>query len=58
MITNAFLVNVSRGGTVNEEDLYNHLLRKKIFAAATDVFLNEKKKNKFFKLDNIVVTPI
>ena len=53
---NCVLVNISRGGVVNEDHLYEILIKKKIFAAATDVFKKEKKFNKLFKLNNIVVT--
>ena len=52
----SILVNISRGGVVNEDSLYNSLIKKSFFAAATDVFKQEKKNNKLFKLDNIVVT--
>ena len=54
---NSIIINISRGGIVNENHLYQVLKKKKIFAAATDVFQNEKKYNKLFKLENIVVTP-
>mgnify|MGYP006075575049 FL=1 len=54
---NSILVNLSRGGVVNEEVLYRLLKDKLIFRAATDVFLHEKKDNKLFKLENIIVTP-
>lgn len=54
---NSILINISRGGIVNENHLYQSLRKKKFFAAATDVFQNEKKFSKLFKLDNIVVTP-
>ncbi len=56
MKKNSILINVSRGGIVNEQDLYNHLKIKRIFAAASDVFLHEKRKNKLFKLNNAVFT--
>ena len=32
------------------------LKKNKIFSAATDVFLHEKRQNKLFKLKNIIVT--
>ena len=56
MKENSILINVSRGGIVNENDLYSHLKIKKIFAAASDVFLHEKRRNKLFKLNNTVLT--
>lgn len=53
------LVNCSRGGTVNEEDLYNALYHNKIFGAGVDVFSPEPPlaDNKLFELDNILLTP-
>ena len=52
----SIIVNISRGGVVNEDSLYNALIKKSFFAAATDVFKEERKNNKLFKLNNIVVT--
>ncbi len=52
----SILINMSRGGVVNENSLYNNLRKRRIFGAATDVYLIEKRKNKLFKLDNITVT--
>jgi len=54
---NSILVNLSRGGVINEVVLYRLLKNNLIFGAATDVFLHEKKNNKLFKLENIIVTP-
>lgn len=53
------LVNCSRGGIVNEEDLYDALKNKKIYAAGVDVYSPEPplKENKLFELDNIIMTP-
>ena len=53
----SILINLSRGGVVNEMVLYRLLKDNLIFGAATDVFLNEKKNNKLFELENIIVTP-
>ena len=50
------LINISRGGIVNEKDLYTFLKMKKILGAATDVFKDERKKNKLFELNNLVST--
>tara|TARA_A100001011_G_scaffold331900_1_gene358635 strand:+ start:2877 stop:3806 length:930 start_codon:yes stop_codon:yes gene_type:complete len=53
MKSEAILINTSRGGIVNETDLYNILKNRGILAAASDVFLNEPvKKNKLLKLNN------
>lgn len=55
----AILINASRGGIVNEDDLYDALVRKKIKAAACDVFLNEPPtaENKLLTLGNFCATP-
>jgi D-3-phosphoglycerate dehydrogenase len=55
----AFIVNVSRGGMVNEHDLCRALSSGKLAAAALDVFEPEppKSDNPLFKLDNLVVSP-
>lgn len=56
MKNDSILINVSRGGIVNETDLYNFLKAKKIFGAGIDVFLTENKNNKLFELDNMTFT--
>ena len=53
----AFLVNVSRGGVINEDALYEMLICGKVSAAALDVFNNEPYSGKFCDLDNVVLTP-
>ena len=53
---NSILINISRGGIVNEAHLYNALVKKN-FLQRQLMFLDKKKYNKLFKLDNIVVTP-
>lgn len=59
MKKDAVLINASRGGIVNEEDLYTTLKEKKILGAAFDVFADEplKAESKLFELDNLVMTP-
>ena len=56
---NSILINAARGGIVNEEDLYNALLNKKIRAAACDAFVEEppSSKNKLLSLENFCATP-
>jgi len=56
---NSILVNTSRGGIVNENDLCNALNSKIIRGAGMDVFENEPpdSKHPFFNLDNILLTP-
>ena len=53
----AFLVNVSRGGVINEDALYEMLTNGKLAAAALDVFSNEPYSGKFCDLDNVILTP-
>lgn len=53
----AYLVNVSRGGIIDEKDLYDILEKNQIAGAAIDVFLEEPYNGPFLKLDNVVLTP-
>jgi len=57
----ALIVNLSRGGTVDEEALYNSLLDEKICGAALDVFEIEPPtdeiRRKLLQLDNVICTP-
>ena len=55
----SILVNTSRGGIVNENDLCIALESKKIQGAGMDVFVSEppESSHPFFKLDNILLTP-
>ena len=59
MKKNSILVNTSRGGIVNENDLCIALESKKIQGAGMDVFVSEPpdSNHPFFKLDNILLTP-
>lgn len=58
MKKSSFLINTSRGGIVNEQDLYNYLKNKKILGAALDVYQNEPYyKKKLLRLKNIICTP-
>ena len=54
----SILVNTSRGGIVNENDLCIALKSKKIQGAGMDVFVSEppESNHPFFKLDNILLT--
>tara|TARA_Y100000768_G_C23990541_1_gene692296 strand:- start:1942 stop:2871 length:930 start_codon:yes stop_codon:yes gene_type:complete len=53
----SFLINISRGGVVNETDLYNALKEGKIAGAATDVYSEEPYYGNFTELENIILTP-
>ena len=57
MKKSSFLINLSRGRIVNEQDLL-FILKKNIIAGyATDVFTKEKERTELFKLHNTVFTP-
>ncbi|KYK25846.1 phosphoglycerate dehydrogenase [Thermoplasmatales archaeon SG8-52-1] len=54
----AYIINCSRGGTVDEKALYEALKNGKIAGAGIDVFENEPPKdNPLLKLENVVLTP-
>ncbi len=54
----SYLVNSMRGGIVNEDDLFQALQEGWIAGAALDVYQEEPLyQSKFFKLDNVVLTP-
>ena len=59
MKKNAFIINCARGGIINEEDLYEALLNKKIAGAGLDVFDVEPtpSTNPLFKLKNVILSP-
>ncbi|MFH1719451.1 MAG: phosphoglycerate dehydrogenase [Planctomycetota bacterium] len=52
------LVNVARGGIINEDALYDALANKRIAGAALDVFPKEPPENtRFSEFENCIVTP-
>ena len=55
----AILLNVARGGIINEDDLYDALKSGEIGGAGIDCVANEPMNpgNKLFKLDNYIATP-
>lgn len=59
----AYLLNLSRGGNVDETALYNALISGHLAGAAMDVHKDEPKEegarfyNKFLLLDNVILTP-
>lgn len=53
----AFLVNLARGGVVDEEALYDALVNNKLTAAAIDVFSEEPYDGPLCDLDNVILTP-
>lgn len=59
MKKNSVLINTSRGGIVNQDDLLNVLRTKSIFAAGFDVYLNEPPLDidSLIEQDNFILTP-
>jgi len=58
MKKSTIIVNTSRGGIINEEDLTKALIDKTIAGAALDVFEKEPPENsQLFKQDNVILTP-
>lgn len=55
----AILVNVSRGGIINQEDLIDALGENKLFGAVLDVFENEPldEDNPLWDMSNVIITP-
>ena len=53
------IINCARGGIVNEQDLYNALVKGKVAGAAMDVFEQEPVdlKNPLLTLENVICTP-
>ena len=52
MKRDTILINTSRGGIINENDLYNALKKKRIHSAALDVYAKEPYIGRLKKLDN------
>jgi phosphoglycerate dehydrogenase-like enzyme len=59
MRPSAFLVNLARGGIVDEEALVGALRDKRLAGAALDVFASEPlpEDHPFWSMDNVIVTP-
>lgn len=59
MKNGAYLINVARGGVVEEDALYKVLKEGKLAGAAVDVFEQEppSKDNKLLSLDNVILSP-
>lgn len=53
----AFLINLARGGVVDEAVLYDALKTSKIAGAAIDVFEKEPYEGNLCELENVVLTP-
>jgi D-3-phosphoglycerate dehydrogenase len=57
MKQNSILINTSRGGIINEDDLIKALKQKRITGAGLDVFSTEPYQGKLLEFDNVVATP-
>jgi len=58
MKSTAFLVNVARGGLIDEDALYAALKSNRIAGAGLDVFVSEPPTgSNLLELDNVVLTP-
>ncbi len=59
MKKSAIIINTSRGGIINEQDLIWALTNKEIYGAGIDVYEQEppNNDNPLFKLDNVILTP-
>ncbi|WP_077211638.1 phosphoglycerate dehydrogenase [Bacillus dakarensis] len=53
----AFIINISRGGLIDEGDLVHALKENKIRGAALDVFEKEPPTGELAKLPNVIATP-
>jgi D-3-phosphoglycerate dehydrogenase len=53
----SYLINLSRGGIVDEEALYEALKNNYLAGATVDVFNKEPYEGPLTELDNIVLTP-
>ena len=58
MKNSAYVINVARGGLVDEEALYKALKNQEIAGAGIDVYVKEPSTDlPFFEFDNVTVTP-
>ncbi len=57
--SSSYLINISRGDIIKEKDLFIALINKVIKGAVLDVFSHEplSSSNKFYNLDNVIITP-
>jgi len=58
MKTGVMVINCARGGIINESDLYDAIVSKKVAGAALDVFETEPPTNNpLLTLDEVIATP-
>tara|TARA_Y100000389_G_scaffold202770_1_gene249125 strand:- start:26 stop:934 length:909 start_codon:yes stop_codon:yes gene_type:complete len=54
---NAILLNISRGGIINEKDLFKFLKKRPDVMVSLDCFTKEPYKGQLIKLENVTMTP-
>jgi len=57
MRRNSLIINVSRGGIVDEKAIYNAIKEGRLSGAALDVFEEEPYKGPLIELNNVILTP-
>jgi D-3-phosphoglycerate dehydrogenase len=57
MKKNASIINVSRGGIINEQDLYEVMKSGHLSGAALDVFETEPYSGKLSEIERCILTP-
>ena len=59
MRKDSVIINISRGGLINENELIKNLMQKNIQGAALDVFEDEplKHDSPLLKMENVILTP-
>ena len=55
----AYIINIARGGVIDDEALIDALEKNKIFGGALDVFTDEplQKNHSYFNYDNLFLSP-
>ncbi len=56
MKKSSIILNLSRGGLINENDLYNALFTNQISGAGIDAFETEPYNGKLLNLENVLLT--
>ena len=56
MKKDSFIINTSRGGIINEDDLYRVMMDGHLGGAAIDVFENEPYQGKLVEIDRCLLT--
>jgi len=57
MKNGVYIINLARGGLIDEQDLYDNLKNGKIAGAGLDVYNNEPYSGKLLELNNVFFSP-